>query len=140
MAQVQYQENQVTINDMFYESHASLIERVCIALNTVEKIDELKKMLLGERMKMKFKKDPNKPKKPKSGFLFFCDEVRGEIIETHKKENGKVVIGDVAKELGKRWKKLTNSNKKKYTEMKEEDKNRYAQQMESYTTNLYAMN
>jgi len=140
MAQVQYQENQVTINDMFYESHASLIERVCIALNTVEKIDELKKMLLGERMKMKFKKDPNKPKKPKSGFLFFCDEVRGKIIETHKKENGKVVIGDVAKELGKRWKKLTNSNKKKYTEMKEEDKNRYAQQMESYTTNLYAMN
>ena len=140
MAQVQYQENQVTINDMFYESHASLIERVCIALNTVEKIDELKKMLLGERMKMKFKKDPNKPKKPKSGFLFFFDEVRGKIIETHKKENGKVVIGDVAKELGKRWKKLTNSNKKKYTEMKEEDKNRYAQQMESYNTNLYSMN
>jgi len=140
MAQVQYQENQVTINDMFYESHSSLIERVCIALKSVDKIEELKTMLLGERMKMKFKKDPNKPKKPKSGFLFFCDEVRGKIIETHRKENGKVIIGDVAKELGKRWKKLTNGNKKKYTEMKENDKERYVQQMENYNTNLYALN
>ena len=140
MAQVQYQENQVCLNDMFYDSHSSLIERVCIALKQVDKIDELKMLLLGEKMKMKFKKDPNKPKKPKSGFLFFCDEVRGKIIEEHKKDNGKVVIGDVAKELGKLWKKLTDSKKNKYNVMKENDKNRYAQEMEDYTTNLYAMN
>tara|TARA_Y100000816_G_C25716797_1_gene378126 strand:+ start:131 stop:553 length:423 start_codon:yes stop_codon:yes gene_type:complete len=140
MASVQYQENQVALNDMFYESHSSLIERVCIALGQVEKIDELKTMLLGEKMKIKFKKDPNKPKKPKSGFLFFCDEVRGKIIEDHKKSNGKVVIGDVAKELGKLWKKLTNANKKKYNAMKENDKQRYAEEMEDYNTKLYAMN
>lgn len=140
MAQAQYQENQVTINNMFYESHSSLIERVCIALKKVDKIEELKTMLLGEKMKMKFKKDPNKPKKPKSGFLFFCDEVRGKIIDDHRKTNGKVVIGDVAKELGKLWKKLSNNNKKKYNTMKENDKQRYAQQMEDYSTNLYAMN
>jgi hypothetical protein len=140
MASVQYQENQVTINNMFYESHSSLIERVCIALKKVDKIEELKTMLLGEKMKMKFKKDPNKPKKPKSGFLFFCDEVRGKIIDDHRKTNGKVVIGDVAKELGKLWKKLSNNNKNKYNVMKENDKQRYAQQMEDYSTNLYAMN
>lgn len=140
MAQAQYQENQVAINNMFYESHSSLIERVCIALKKVDKIEELKTMLLGEKMKMKFKKDPNKPKKPKSGFLFFCDEVRGKIIEDHRKTNGKVVIGDVAKELGKLWKKLSNNNKNKYNTMKENDKQRYAQQMEDYSTNLYAMN
>lgn len=140
MASVQYQENQVAINNMFYESHSSLIERVCIALKKVDKIDELKTMLLGEKMKMKFKKDPNKPKKPKSGFLFFCDEVRGKIIDDHRKTNGKVVIGNVAKELGKLWKKLSNNNKNKYNTMKENDKQRYAQQMEDYSTNLYAMN
>ena len=140
MASVQYQENQVAINNMFYESHSSLIERVCIALKKVDKIDELKTMLLGEKMKMKFKKDPNKPKKPKSGFLFFCDEVRGKIIDDHRKTNGKVVIGNVAKELGKKWKKLSNNNKNKYNTMKENDKQRYAQQMEDYSTNLYAMN
>ena len=140
MASVQYQENQVAINNMFYESHSSLIERVCIALKKVDKIEELKTMLLGEKMKMKFKKDPNKPKKPKSGFLFFCDEVRGKIIDDHRKTNGKVVIGDVAKELGKLWKKLTDGKKNKYNTMKENDKQRYAEAMENYSTNLYAMN
>jgi len=140
MASVQYQENQVAINNMFYESHSSLIERVCIALKKVDKIEELKSMLLGEKMKMKFKKDPNKPKKPKSGFLFFCDEVRGKIIDDHRKTNGKVVIGDVAKELGKLWKKLTDGKKNKYNTMKENDKQRYAVAMENYSTNLYAMN
>jgi len=139
MASIQYQENQSAINSMFYDSHRALIERICIALDKVDKIEELTTMLLGEKVKIKYKKDPNKPKKPKSGFLFYCDEVRGNIIDKYRKKNGKVVIGDVAKELGKLWKKLSDGEKGAYNEMKNKDQKRYTEAIEKYNTKIYTM-
>ena len=98
MASGQFQDNQTALNDMFYDSHKDLIQRVCMSLNQLDKAEELTNLLLGEKVKMKFKKDPNKPKKPKSGFLFFCDKFRPKMIEDEKKKNKKVVIGKIAKE------------------------------------------
>ena len=140
MASSQFQDNQSTLNDMFYESLKALIERVCMALNQLEKAEELTTLLLGEKVKMKFKKDPNKPKKPKSGFLFFCDKLRPGLINTEKEKNKKIIIGDIAKELGKRWAKLNETEKKKYDTMKEKDKVRYSQEMDTYNNKLYALN
>lgn len=137
MANAQFQENQTALNDLFYDSHKALIERVCIALNKVEKVEEMTTMLLGDKLKMKFKKDPNKPKKPKSGFLFFCDELRPDLIKVQKKKEKKVVIGEIAKELGKRWKKLSDKQKNVYNEMKEKDKLRYSQELENYNNKIY---
>ena len=77
-------------NNMFYESHKQLIERVCMALDQTDKTEDIVTLLLGEKTKLKFKKDPNRPKKPKSGFLFFCDEERGKLIEIERKKNKKV--------------------------------------------------
>ena len=137
MANAQFQENQAALNDQYYDSHRALIERVCIALNKLEKVEEMTKMLLGEKLKLKFKKDPNKPKKPKSGFLFFCDELRPDLIKNHKVKYGKVVIGNIAKELGAKWKKLTNKQKNVYNDKKETDKYRYSQEMEAYNNKIY---
>tara|TARA_B100000900_G_C19973550_1_gene470850 strand:- start:48 stop:485 length:438 start_codon:yes stop_codon:yes gene_type:complete len=137
MANVQFQENQKHLNDLFYDSHKALIERVCIALNQIEKVEEMTNLLLGEKVKMKFKKDPNKPKKPKSGFLFFCEKHRPKLIEEEKKKNGKVVIGEIAKKLGKKWKTLSDTQKKKYNDMKEADKVRYSQELEAYNNKIY---
>jgi hypothetical protein len=137
MASGQFQENQTTLNDMFYDSHKDLIQRVCMSLNLLEKAEELTTLLLGEKLKMKFKRDPNKPKKPKSGFLFFCDKFRPKMIEDEKKKNKKVVIGKIAKELGKKWKSLTDKEKDKYNKMNEIDKQRYIQELESYNNKIY---
>ena len=139
MAQTQFQDNQAMLNTLFYDSHKSLVERVCMALGQTEKTEEMVELLLGEKVKMKFKKDPNKPKKPKSGFLFFCDEHRPKMIESQKKKNKKVVIGDIAKELGKKWKKLTDSQRGKYNTMNEKDKERYNKEIENYNTKIYQL-
>lgn len=137
MASGQFQDNQTALNDMFYHSHKDLIQRVCMSLNQLEKADELTNLLLGEKVKMRFKKDPNKPKKPKSGFLFFCDEHRPKMIEDEKKKNKKVVIGKIAKELGKKWKNLSTAQKNKYNKMNEVDKTRYTQEIEAYNNKIY---
>lgn len=139
MANSQFQDNQAMLNTLFYDSHKSLVERVCMALGKVEKTQEMLDLLLGDKVKMKFKKDPNKPKKPKSGFLFFCDEHRPKMIETQKKKNKKVVIGDIAKELGKKWKKLSDSQRSKYNTMNEKDKDRYSKELETYNSKIYQL-
>ena len=52
-------------------------------------------------------KDPNAPKRPPSGFFLFCSEFHPKIKST----NPGISIGDVAKELGKMWNNLNDSEK-----------------------------
>ncbi len=69
--------------------------------------------------KRKAPKDPMQPKRAWSAFFFFCDEFRGEV----KKKNPELKIGEVAKELGHMWEKLTD--KSKYENLAQNDKHRY---------------
>ena len=41
MASREYFNNLVTINDVFYDSHKTLIEKICIELETTDKVDYL---------------------------------------------------------------------------------------------------
>ena len=88
---------------------------------------------VGEKMKMKAKKNKNLPKKPKSAYFFYCDEKRPALLEKAKKKGGKVNIGAVAKELGDMWKKLKSDKKKKYETLNAKDKERYEKEMAEYT-------
>jgi len=74
------------------------------------------------------KKDPNAPKKPLSAFMFFCKDKRPEVVKEHPKEG----VTDIAKHLGKAWKKITATEKKKFEAMAEKDKARYAKDMKKY--------
>jgi len=94
------------------------------------KITELQEKLLGSKMKIKAKKDPNLPKRAKSGFMFYCDEYRPQSIAKYKEAGKKVIIAEVAKELGKGWGKL--KSKKKYDKLAAKDKERYAEAMSEY--------
>ena len=130
MASLLFHNNTCSINDVFYESHLSLLKSVCMELGQPEKINELQEKLLGPKMKIKARKDPNLPKRAKSGFMFYCDEHRPKFIEKYKKANKKVIISDVAKELGKSWKKL--KSRVKYDKLAAKDKERYAEEMSDY--------
>ena len=130
MASLLFHNNTCSINDVFYESHLSLLKSVCMELGQPGKINELQEKLLGPKMKIKPRKDPNLPKRAKSGFMFYCDEHRGKHMDKFKKANKKVSIAEVAKELGAAWKKL--KNKSKYDKLAAKDKERYAEAMSEY--------
>ena len=67
------------------------------------------------------KKDPNAPKRALSAFFWFCNDERPGIREA----NPGLTVGDVAKELGRRWGDVDEGSKKRYVAMAEKDKERY---------------
>ena len=92
--------------------------------------------LLPKKTKVSGKKDPNKPKRGKSAYLFFCGDHRASVKEE---------LGDEAKatevtaELGRQWNELKESTKAadkkkiaKYEEQAKKDKERYLTEMAEY--------
>jgi len=83
------------------------------------------------------KKDPNKPKRGKSAYIFFCAEHREKAKETLG-EGAKAT--EVTAELGRQWNELKASTKasdkkklEKYEELAREDKERYESEMADYS-------
>jgi uncharacterized short protein YbdD (DUF466 family) len=81
----------------------------------------------GGRNKRK-KKDPNAPKRPLSAFFLFCHDERPGVKAIHPTYS----VGDVAKELGERWNKVTPDVKAKYEAKASVDKGRYDKEMNVY--------
>lgn len=57
----------------------------------------------------------------RSAFFWFCNDERGKV----KMLNPEYGVGDIAKELGKRWSDAGSETKSKYEAMAEKDKARY---------------
>ena len=76
-----FHNNTVDINHIWYKSHKDLIKMVAMELDCKDKIEELTEKFLGTQIKIKKFRDPNEPKKPKTGFQFFCDEFRPKIVK-----------------------------------------------------------
>lgn len=74
-------------------------------------------------------KDPNKPKRAKTAFLFFTMDERPKV----KEANPKATFADIGKKLGKQWNKLSAAGKKKYEEQAKTDKARYEDEMKAYS-------
>ncbi|VDD79259.1 unnamed protein product [Mesocestoides corti] len=81
--------------------------------------------------KRKAAKDPSVPKRALSAFFFFCDEFRGKIRDEHPDWK----VGDIAKELGRRWEECTE--KAKYDTLAQQDKQRYEEDMNKYRQGVY---
>jgi len=83
----------------------------------------------GEMKKRKRgKKDVNAPRRPLSAFFFFSQVKRPEVQQGHPEWR----VGQVAQELGRQWKELTETEKKRYEEMVTKDKARYEIEMRDY--------
>lgn len=126
-----FHNNTASINDLWFESHSSILKMVCMELGATDRIEELSLKYLGDKLKIKAPKDPNKPKRAKTAFMYFCDKYRPALIEDQRKV-GKVNIGTIAKTLGARWQLLKDSQKKSFNTLAEKDKNRYAEAIGEY--------
>lgn len=126
MDKLAFYNDTININDLWYQSHRDLLEKLAVELNAADKVDYLSDKFLGDKMKMKKMVDPTKPKKAKTSFIYFCNEVRPTIIT----ENPTFKLGDIMKELGKRWGEL--EDKSKYEELHNKDKERYQDAIEAY--------
>jgi len=71
----------------------------------------------------------------RSGFLYFSQEKRPAL----KKQNPSATVGDLAKLLGKEWKKMTEADKKPFETLAGEDRKRYDREMKEYQSKKSAV-
>ena len=81
-----FHNNTASLNDLFYESHASVLKMVAMELGAADKIPELLEKILGPKLKIKAPKDPNKPKRAKTAFMYYCEQHRPALLEKEKGE------------------------------------------------------
>lgn len=78
--------------------------------------------------KRKRVKDPNAPKRALSAFFWFCNDERPRVKEIMPESS----VGDIAKELGRRWNDISPSEKSKYEGLAAKDKARYEKEINVY--------
>ena len=105
-------------------SHPNYIE-ICKFLNS----EEVFESVCGKLSKKVKKVKSTKPKKNKSAYIFFCTETRLKI----KEESPDMTPTQITSRLADIWKRAKDSEGcKKFFEMAEKDKERYAEEMKSY--------
>jgi hypothetical protein len=100
---------------------------------TEEEVEELLASKKSAKKSSGGKKDPNKPKNPRSAYIFFCSEKREQV----KNENPDLKATDVTSKLGELWRELKDDKDRsdelaKYNDMAEEDKIRYEREVSTY--------
>jgi len=84
------------------------------------------------RRKKKRIKDPNAPKRCMSAFFWFSQDARASV----KQAFPSYAVGDIAKELAKRWGDLTPERKLKYDKLAADDRERYLTDKQTYAAKL----
>ena len=122
---MEYHNNLTQVFKTLSKSHEDIIRSVCEELGADDKADELvKKFLDTSYSAVKPKKDPNRVKKPKSAYLFFCDDKRASV----QKNNPGKRMGDISKVLGQLWGSISETDRGKYQELHDKDKDRYEEE------------
>jgi hypothetical protein len=74
-------------------------------------------------------KDPNAPKRPRSAYIIFSGQEGKKIRAANPEMSAK----DVMREIGRRWSQIDPEKKAKFEEEAAADKERYSEEMESYS-------
>ncbi len=87
----------------------------------------------GKKKGKKAKRDPLKPKRAISAYLFFCKDERPKL----KAANPNIKVTEVVKECAAAWQKIKDdkSKTKKWDDLHDEDVRRAASQMAKYKAN-----
>jgi hypothetical protein len=110
-----------------------LIEQVCNYLGQGERSNETATYFVNSQLLKKIKtstqvKDKNKPKGARSGYLFFQEKVRADILQ----KNPDIKSTEIMVEAGKLWKELSEEAKIPYYELAKKDKERHCEEVEKY--------
>jgi len=132
MSNLRFHNDTCAINHIWYESHKNLITSICIGTGNVDRIEEFALQLLGPPHKFKAMRDPKKPKRAKSAYLFYCDASRKQVMEALKKSGTPVQIAIVSKKLGAMWQQLSVQDREQYKLLSLKDQARYKDEMEVY--------
>ena len=81
------------------------------------------------KKKLKKLKDPEAPMRPLSPYMLFVKEERPKVVA---EMGSTVAIGEVGKEMGRRWGLMDQEEKKKFEDAYKEDKARYDEEMKTY--------
>jgi hypothetical protein len=119
-----------------------LLEAVITARDTGLSADDLMKAFnktfrdyLGEeKLKKKKSKDKNAPKRGKTAFIFFVNEIRDKV----KAEKPALTFSEMGKELSARWAQLNENARKKYHDLAVQDKSRYETEKAAYAASKAA--
>lgn len=76
----------------------------------------------------KKKKDPSEPKRPTTAFFYYTASIREEV----KAKNPGKAVGELSKIYGQMWADLSEEEKAPFQQKNEEDKERYAAEMEAW--------
>ena len=109
-------------------AHAGQTEKEAAAEPKPKKRKAEPKKEKAEPKKKRKKKDPNAPKGKSSAYIMFGNAKRAEVKEQHPDFS----LGDIGRELGKRWKELTDDDKKPYVDLATADAERYDREMAAY--------
>ena len=74
-----------------------------------------------EKKRKRAEEKKNGPKRPKTAYLYFCEEERPKV----KKEKPDLKATEVMKELGGRWSNLSDKAKKPFVTKADKDRSRY---------------
>lgn len=80
----------------------------------------------GTKIKRK-KKNTDGPKRPRSGYILFCNDKRGKLKETTELSSKEIIS-----ELGRMWREIKENEKKHYIKLASKDKDRYLEEKEEY--------
>ena len=78
--------------------------------------------------KKRYPKSPGAPKQPLSGYVHFLNDRR----EAVRKESPDMSFADISKKLANEWSQLGQTEKQKYAERAELDKERYGREFLEY--------
>jgi|UniRef100_K3WX01 hypothetical protein len=78
--------------------------------------------------KQRKKKDKNAPKRALSAFMFFSNDIR----DTVKREMPELEFLQISSEIGRRWKEISEEDRRPYDELAAADKKRYLEEKEDY--------
>jgi len=132
MSTLQFHNATCNLNEVWFDSHKSLIISVCQELEHLDKATGLIEKLLDKPVALKKLKDSNKPKRANSGWIYYCNKQRSVVM----KKNPKMSIGDITKKLGEMWQKTSDKQREPFQKLATADKERYAQEMEEYKENM----
>lgn len=82
----------------------------------------------GRKRKSRPLRDANAPRAPITGYVRFLNKRR----DTVRSENPDMTFAEITRKLGKEWSQLSHTDKQKYLDEAERDKERYAKELEQY--------